>query len=176
MEKLENKYDENIKEDLLNLKLALKAKANIADINEIVVSSLEKPVVGTIALATCYGIVFYDRKNKLAMVGHASPSNLINILKEMMQYFTIDSEATIEYVFVPGYVNDANKDYQGLRILEDYLIKNTPSGIKLIPFNGIELLTHEDIGSYDFAFDATDGKPVTKYLFYNEKEQDISLA
>ena len=97
-----NKHMEenNLKDNLQTLELTLKKKAQIAYMNEIVVSSSAKPIVGTVALATCYGIVFYDRKNKIGIVGHASSSKLLNILEMMMAYFTIDKECTIEYAII----------------------------------------------------------------------------
>ena len=162
--------ENNLKDNLQTLELTLKKKAQIAYMNEIVVSSSAKPIVGTVALATCYGIVFYDRKNKIGIVGHASSSKLLNILEMMMAYFTIDKEIIIEYAIVPGYDNILKNNLEGLKTLENYLIKYTPLSVKLIPFKGIDLLVHEDLGSFSFAFNAENGLPVTKYLFYSENE------
>ncbi len=162
--------ENNLKDNLQTLELALKKKAQIAYMNEIVASTSDKPIVGTVALATCYGIVFYDRKHKLGIVGHASSSKLLDILDEMMTYFTIDKEITIEYAIIPGYDNVLNNHLEGLNILEDYLIKNTPMAVKLVPFKGIDLFVHEELGSYSFAFNALNGLPVTKYLFYSDNE------
>lgn len=159
--------DNNLNEKLQTLELELKKQSQIAYMNEIVASTIDKPIVGTVALATCYGIVFYDRKNKIGIVGHASSSKLLSILKEMMTYFTIDKNITIEYAIIPGYDNVINNNYEGLKVLEDYLIKNTPLSVKLIPFKGIEL-KEDEYGSYSFAFNSQNGLPVTKYLFYSD--------
>ena len=38
--------------------------SNIADMDQVVVSTSDKPIIGTQALDTCFGILLYDRKNK----------------------------------------------------------------------------------------------------------------
>lgn len=38
--------------------------SNIAGMDQVVVSTSDKPIIGTQALDTCFGILLYDRKNK----------------------------------------------------------------------------------------------------------------
>ena len=64
----------------------LKQKLSIAHIEEIVVSTLEKPIVGTIELSTGNGIIFYDRENKKAWIGHGHASSSIKTLSKMLNY------------------------------------------------------------------------------------------
>ena len=58
-DKYEN-FNEDYNSQMIKYKLLLESKSQIARMGEIVVSSKEKPIVGTTALATCFGIVFYD--------------------------------------------------------------------------------------------------------------------
>ena len=44
----------------------------MANMNEAVISNEEKPIVGTQALATCFGLLLYDENNKTALVAHLS--------------------------------------------------------------------------------------------------------
>lgn len=74
-----NKYNDeyDFNEKIFKLKYILEQHANIAEMGEIVISSKDKPIIGTTALDTCFGIVFYDRNNKSGIVGHAAPSSKI---------------------------------------------------------------------------------------------------
>ena len=38
--------------------------SNIAGMDQVVVSTSDKPIIGTQALDACFGILLYDRKNK----------------------------------------------------------------------------------------------------------------
>lgn len=103
-----DKFNDNMDEDyfskLIQVKNFLQDKSSIAGMGQIVVSSKEKPIVGTTALATCWGIVFYDRKNKKAYVGHAAPSVYMKTLNQMINMLDPSTEQ-IEYCIVPGWDN-----------------------------------------------------------------------
>ena len=63
----------------------LRLQSNIANMDQVVVSTNEKPVIGTQALDTCFGILFYDRKNKFGICGHADPNSISYISIEMLK-------------------------------------------------------------------------------------------
>lgn len=159
----------NDNEDL-RLKYILEKYAKIANVGEIVISSKDKPIIGTTALDTCFGIVFYDRKNKIGIVGHALPSSKIDILIKMINSLEKDKEQVIEYAIVSGYRNEENKDYNGYEEILSYLENHCPKNIKLMPFLDLNVQVCSNILAYEFAFEVNTGKSVTSYLFYDDKK------
>ena len=148
-------------------------KTSMAGLNQIVVSNDDEFIIGTLGLATCFGIVLYDRKNKWGMVGHATPSKKVEVLNKMIKLLPKDKNLTIEYEVVPGYDNAENKDEKGLEELILYIYDNTPDNIKLVPFKtdlGVRL--HNKTKSYEFAFDVNTGISVGDSIFYEEDEKD----
>lgn len=148
------------------LKFELEKYANIANICQIVTSSTEKNIIGTTALDTCYGIVFYDRNSKFGIVGHGLPDTKLDTLREMINMLGKD-EKTIEYAIVPGYRNIERKDYSGEEQIINYLKTYCPKNIRLVPFQsdlGINLCSN--CLAYEFAFDVNTSRPVTNSLFY----------
>lgn len=59
--------------------------SNITDMDQVVVSTSDKPIIGTQALDTCFGILLYDRKNKFGICGHADPKNIFGIVVKMLK-------------------------------------------------------------------------------------------
>lgn len=174
-EKIDNtkdKIDYSFDEEQLKIKYELEKHASIAHMSQIVVSTSEKSIIGTTALCTCYGIVFYDRNNKFGMVGHAAPSKKRETLKEMIKMLG-DEPRTIEYEIVVGYRNVECNDYTGVEELTHCLKVNCSKNIKLVPFQsdlGIQVCSNVD--AYEFAFDVNTATPVGKYLFYDGKSLD----
>lgn len=155
------------------IKNALLKKTSLAKMDEIVASSKEKPVIGTQALDTCYGILFYDRESKEGICGHAVPSYLTNLLNKMINLFGTEKR-TIEYLIVPGFRNVERKDFRGLEELENVLFNRTSPNIQLVPLkndsHGIKL--HDNTLSYEFAFDTISGEFVTEYVFFDDIEHN----
>lgn len=148
-------------------------KTSMAGLNEIVVSNEEESIIGTLGLATCFGIVLYNRKNKWGMVGHATPDKKIEVLEKMIKLLPKDKKLIIEYKIVPGYDNVENKDESGLDELELYLYLNAADNIELIPFKtDLKVGFHERTKSYEFAFDVVSGLAVGDILFHEENEKD----
>lgn len=157
----------NEEERAIKIKSRLSELASIAHIGEIVQSNSEKSIIGTIALDTCYGIVFYDRKNKRGYVGHATPSSKIKTLQEMLNLLEKAKTVRIEYAIIPGYRNEERKDYRGFAELINYLESHCPENITLIPFQSdLGIQVDERTSTYEFAFEVNSGLPVSQYLFY----------
>ncbi len=93
----------NMDNSINEITFKLKQYASLASMGNIVVSSKTKPIVGTTALDTCYGLVFYDRQNQKGIVGHATPSDKFKILSDMLKLLEKDKKQVIEYAFVSGY-------------------------------------------------------------------------
>ncbi len=166
----EDNYNEDYNEKAIKLRYFLEQHASIANMGEIVVSSTEKPIIGTTALDTCFGIVFYDRKNKKGIVGHAYDSGKIAIMNDMIGHLEKNDDQVIEYAIVSGYRNVERKDYSGETELLNYLQENCPKNIKLIPFNGLNIKVCSNVLAYEFAFEVNAGTDVSNYLFYDEFE------
>ncbi len=175
-------FDKDYNSQMIKYKLLLESKAQIARMGEIVVSSNDKPIVGTTALATCFGIVFYDRQNKKAYVGHAGPGSYMQMLYTMVSM--IDSSAKqIEYCIILGW---DNYNYFGnksstLNLLDDsknpeYQMKlalKSISRINFIPLKsqlGVKEGNSDGNPYYEFAFDANTLTDVANYLFFDIKD------
>lgn len=155
------------------IKYDMLKKTSLAHMGCVVVSSKERPIIGTQALDTCYGILFYDRERKEGICGHAIPSNLVGTLSEMMLWFG-DDNRVIEYMFVPGFRNVDYKNYRGLSELSNYLFSHVPSNIKLKSFSSdfSPVKLHQATLSYEFAFDTESGEFVTKNVFFDAIEHN----
>ena len=123
------KYDESC-DKMNSIKYNLLTKTSLASMGGIVISTNDKPIIGTTALDTCYGILFYDRVKKEGICGHAVPSQLTSVLAEMMGW--LDGRVGIvEYMLLPGFRNVDRNDYSGLRELKDYMLEHMPEDIKM---------------------------------------------
>lgn len=151
---------------------ALLERANIAEMGEIVESSLGKPIIGTAALDTCYGILFYDRESKKGFVGHAVSSRKLDILGSMINLLPDGENKTIEYLIVSGFRNENRGDFSGVEELMMELERLTPPNINFIPLvdqgNGVNL--HKATLSYEFAFDTRNGKFLSDIIFFDETD------
>lgn len=156
--------------ETFKIKYYLQQHASIAYMGEIVVSSPEKPIIGTTALDTCFGIVFYDRKNKKGIVGHAYESGKLATLRSMIDLLEKNDHQVIEYAIVPGYRNVERKDYSGATGLLNYLQEHCPTNIELRPFQNLDVQVCSNVLAYEFAFEVNTGKNVGNYLFYDGNE------
>ncbi len=170
MDKYKHINEDHYNEKAIKFKYFLKQHASIANMGEIVVSSTKKPIIGTTALDTCFGIVFYDRKNKNGIVGHTYESGKIAIMHDMIERLEKGDNRVIEYAIVSGYRNVEKKDYSGETELLNYLQTHCPKNIKLIPFDGLNIQVCSNVLAYEFAFEVNTGANVGNYLFYDEFE------
>ena len=155
------------------IKYRLLKKSRIAGMGGVVVSTNEKTIIGTTALDTCYGILFYDRVNKEGICGHAVPGQLTSVLAEMMGW--LDGRVgIIEYMLLPGFRNVDRHDYSGFDELYNFLMSRKPIGIKLTDMKnaGDVFKLHQDTFSYEFAFDTEHGVFVTDYVFFDSVEHN----
>lgn len=156
---------------LNRIKYSLLKKSGLAEMGCVVESSEERPIIGTQALDTCYGILFYDRSAKRGLVGHGSPSGKIGTLCEMISRIDDGTKRVVEYAFVPGFRNVDRRDLTGVTELQMVLGKKCPKNIRFIPFTrDLKIKLHEPTLSYEFAFDTRSGKSVSEELFFDEVE------
>ena len=167
-DKTDNSYEDTVNDETIRIKRFLEQYANIAHMGGIVVSSGDKPIIGTTALDTCTGIVFYDRKNRKGIVGHATDGGKIAILQSMIRLLEKNENLVIEYAIVSGYRNMEKGDYSGVAELMNYLETHCPNNIKLVPFQNLDVRVCSNILAYEFAFEVNTGQNVADYLFYDK--------
>lgn len=158
----------------INESAELIAHSNFANMDQVVVSTADKPIIGTQALDTCFGILLYDRKNKFGICGHADPKNIFNIVIEMLKQIPSTKEGDIEYTIIPGYRAVEQNNIKGIEeiqdILRNYVIINPK--IKFISLNSpLEPKMPNKLLCYDFGFDTKFGKDVTSIVFRNYTEE-----
>ena len=149
-------------------------QSSIAGMNQIVVATPDKPIIGTQGLDTCFGILLYDRKNKFGVCGHASPHNIFGIVAEMLKEIPVNVNGTIEYAIIPGYRAIKQHNFEGveeiLHILRSYSSINTK--IKFTSLNtSIEPSMPKGLLCYDFAFDTKTGQDVTSIIFMDSYDK-----
>ncbi len=148
--------------------------SNIAGMDQVVVSTSDKPIIGTQALDTCFGILLYDRKNKFGICGHADPYNTFGIIVEMLKQIPESTEGIIEYTIVPGYRTMKQKKFEREDEIQD-ILRNYMSINPKIHFTSLKTPLNPSMPNgllcYDFAFDTISGRDVTSIVFKNYAEE-----
>lgn len=169
LDKMLNEYYQHLNEGD-----QLIARSSIADMDQVVVSTPDKPIIGTMALDTCFGILFYDRKNKFGICGHADPYNTFGIIVEMLKQIPESTEGIIEYTIVPGYRAMKQKKFEREDEIQD-ILRNYMSINSKIHFTSLKTPLNPSMPNgllcYDFAFDTISGKDVTSIVFKNYAEE-----
>ena len=152
--------------DFEKIQKMLQEHSNMAELNQFVISSKGKSIIGTCALAVCDGIVFYDRNNKWGMVGHAVDGYKIALLSKMLESLPNDKDRVIEYAIISGYDNVVNGNFGDVNEMANYLRNNCPTNIKLVPLqtDSLGIQVSQDY-AYEFAFDVNSGMSVSEWLF-----------
>lgn len=142
-------------------------KCILVNIDEINISTTEKPIIGTTALATCVGVLLYSEKHKRAIVAHVA-DQLENIIIKSIKLIgknKLDDDI-IKYIIIPGYYYN---HYEIKNKLEKFY-SSIPTFVafdeKEIPEDGIRTSKH--LPMRDFAFDSSIGKFVTDKIFLEE--------
>lgn len=169
LDKMLNEYYQHLNEGD-----QLIARSSIADMDQVVVSTPDKPIIGTMALDTCFGILFYDRKNKFGICGHADPYNTFGIIVEMLKQIPESTEGIIEYTIVPGYRAMKQKNFEREDEMQD-ILRNYMSINPKIHFTSLKTPLNPSMPNgllcYDFAFDTISGRDVTSIVFKNYAEE-----
>ena len=148
--------------------------SNIAGMNQVVVSTSDKPIIGTQALDTCFGILFYDRKNKFGICGHADTKSIFGIVVKMLKQIPSTTEGNIEYAIISGYRAIEQNNFKGVDEIQD-ILRNYMSINPKIHFTSLKTSLYPSMPNgllcYDFAFDTISGKDVTSIVFINYAEE-----
>ena len=156
-------------DELISILDELKKHLVIAGMNEFVISDENKYLIGTVGLAVCDGILFYDRKNKRAIVGHAAGiiEKKIKLISEMMNQLPKNNVVDLEYAIITGYDNIHNGKDQDTERMKDFLIRNCPENIrlKLIDKKTLDIRVGTGYGN-EFIFNARNGTSASFILQY----------
>ena len=149
--------------------------SNIADMDQVVVSTSDKPIIGTQALDTCFGILLYDRKNKFGICGHADPHSIFGIVVEMLKQISSTTEGNIEYTIIPGYRAIEQHNFKDVEEIQD-ILRNYMSVVNpKIHFTSLKTPLNPSMPKgllcYDFAFDTISGRDVTSIVFKDYAEE-----
>lgn len=116
--------------------------------------------------------MFYDRKNKMGMVGHGLPSSKQKTLLKMINMLG-STPRTVEYCIIPGYRNyeDINQLESELAELETCLFEYCPDNINFISMQSyLEIKECRNVKAYEFAFETMTGSSVSEYVFYRPED------
>lgn len=134
------------------------------------VSTEDRPIIGTDALATCVGVLIYNENKKQAIVAHVAPEQyeiLYKILDLLIQNDWLSDN--IKYLVIPGYYEE---HYNTKEYLEDAL----SSFEKMLDYkkinNGIKI--NEKYTCHYFAFDSRTGNFITDKVYFGEEYYKIN--
>ncbi len=163
---IKNKLDEFL-DELRDEQINLSKHSQIAPMDQIVVSDEDKYIIGTTALDTCTGILFYDRAHKKGIVGHASPHNSKGIIIEMLKRIDTTKKTVIEYGFVSGYRTIEKKNFTAIDTFKEY-IKAFSKLFPNITFKptSIDYKMCDKFLAYEFAFNTQTGE--SENLIFND--------
>lgn len=140
-------------------------KLNLVDMNEIDISTDDKPIIGTYALATCVGVLLYDETQKKAIVCHCSSNYelMIEKLKKFISYYEFNKN-NVKYLIVPGY-------YKSGYLVDEYLEHFCKSYSNFESFekdliSDFAIESSDEFTSCQFAFDSRNGKFVTNKVLF----------
>ena len=128
------------------------------------ISTDDKYIIGTEALATCTGVLLYSERTKRAIVAHVS-SDYIETIDKVFN-LVIENKLygeKLKYAIICGTDRNAHDYYGIINILSEHFKEYIPFSDEIVSA-GVVLDT--DTYSNQFAFDATNGKFVSdKVLF-----------
>ena len=137
-------------------------KMILVGMNEAKISTVDKPIIGTDALATCIGVLLYNEEKKIAIVAHvpSDPMEAIdNIFNVIIKNKLIST--TFKYLIIPGYYEE---HYNTKFVLEKHFSHFIPFDESMIPSAAVKV--DEETTSKEFAFDASTGKFVTDKVYF----------
>lgn len=140
----------------------LTKKFILVGMNNAMISTEERTIIGTQALSTCIGVLLYNEEKKLAIVAHVVPAKIdaINKIFEIILNRKLWS-TKFKYKIIPGYYPE---HYNTIELIEKHLTHLIPFDEDEIPANAIR--RNEEFKSCEFAFDASTGTFVTDKVYF----------
>ena len=130
----------------------------IVGMNEVAISSEECPIIGTYALATCFGILLYEENKKIAVVGHCT-SNWVPIVLKMLNLISDSDKCTFKYLVIPGFYSEQNDIHDTKLKIETFFNIFKTDKVTFEPFTEEYVIDFDEkTNSYEFEFDSKTGK------------------
>lgn len=154
-------------------KIALSKKMIMVRMDDANTTTSEKPIIGTQALATCFGILVIDKKAKKAIIAHVSSTWQPAIIK-LLKLLDFHHSHIYNYKIFPGYYSEQEDHYHVEQDLEKFFMSIGSTDIQFVPFLNKDIpsnaiILDEATLSYEFAYDASICKFVTdRVLFGND--------
>ena len=140
----------------------LTKKFILVDMNDAMISTEERTIIGTQALSTCIGLLLYNEEKKLAIVAHIVPDKVDAIDKIFAIIIKHKLWSTkFKYKIIPGYYPE---HYNTSELIEKHLTDFIPFDEDKIPANAIRKDGKSE--SCEFAFDASTGTFVTDKVYF----------
>lgn len=140
----------------------------LVGMNEAGITTKENPIIGTFALATCFGILLYDEEAKEAIVAHVSTDIVPTILK-IFDLIKVNQKRVFKYAIIPGYYSEKEDPYDIKSTLRKLFEDIQTGNIKFEQFKNIPKdAIKKDINtpSFEFAFDSRNGKFITDKISF----------
>ena len=102
----------------------LTRKMILVGINDAMITTEEKYIIGTEALATCIGILLYNEDKKIAIVAHVVPDKIDavdKIYNIILKYKLLKTK--FKYLIIPGYYQE---HYNTKELIVKHLTNMTP--------------------------------------------------
>jgi len=146
----------------MNEKELMTKKFILVNMNDAAISTEERPIIGTHALATCIGVLLYSEEKKIAIVAHV-PSDPMVAIDRIFEIIIKNKlvSTVFKYKIIPGYYEE---HYNTKMLLEKYFSHFIPFSDSEIPEDAVHI--DEGTTSKEFAFDASTGKFVTDKVFF----------
>ena len=159
----------------MNRKNEMTKLLKLVEMDSADITTVEKPIIGTQALATCFGVLLYDEKNKEAIVAHVS-SNWKKAVSLIFNLISCGEFRTFKYLIITGYYSEREDNYNIGSLLTKIFTESNVKTVNFIPFEMIySKYKQKDLTeSYHFAFDSRTGKFVTDKVLFGEEYLKIS--
>lgn len=148
----------------------------LVDMNEADITSKEKPIIGTQALATCFGILLYDEESKEAIVAHVS-TDVVPVILKIFDLIKVNKKRVFKYAIIPGYYSQ-NEDPYDIKNKIKYIFEDAQTDdIKFEPFKNIPKdAVKKDFStpSFEFAFDSRIGKFVSQEVEFDTNYNSVN--
>lgn len=148
----------------MNDKKELTKKFIMVDMNDAMISTNDRYIIGTDALATCTGVLIYSENTKRAIVAHISSDymkaidKIFNLIIKNKLY-----NEKLKYAIIRGTDIEAHDYYGIINILLEHFKDYIPFNDNIV-LNGVGL--DEKTFSNQFAFDALNGEFVTNKVLF----------
>lgn len=154
-------------------KIKMSEKMILVNMNEVDISTDDKHIIGTYALATCVGVLLYSEEKNRAIVAHVASEWKYMVQRTIDLIFENGMEnSIIKYKIIPGnYYNNYRIKENLEEVYASLYPMFVPFSEKEFPDNAVEI--DEATSSHQFAFDSLNGEFVSDKVLYGKEYFDV---